>query len=229
MPPAPDLSSAKRRRTAIILTAVLATLAIPLLMLFADRPVALAMETLPGWFRNLAGDITWLGKSLSWLLLSAALGVFWTWRAHRAERGGSLRASRRRRATAAAYLFSAVAVSGILANLIKLLVGRARPNPFLHEGIYGFHPWHLDADLRGFPSGHATTVFALAFAFTMIQPRWRFPAFAFAIVIAATRVVINAHFLSDIVGGMVVALLTAVWLRSVFERLGWRFADEADR
>ena len=229
MPPAPDPSGAKRRRLAVILTALLATLSIPPLMLFADRPVALAMETLPGWLRSPAGDITWLGKSLGWLLLSAALALFWAWRAGRAERNGPLWSRERKRAIAAVFLFATVAVAGIVTNLIKILIGRARPNPFLHEGIYGFHPWHLDADLRGFPSGHATTVFALAFALTMIQPRWRYPAFAFAIVIAATRVVINAHFLSDIVGGMVVALLTAVWLRTLFERLGWPVGDEADR
>ena len=229
MPQAPDSSSAKRRRAAVVLTALLATLSIPLLMLSVDRPVALAMEALPGWFRNLAGDITWLGKSLGWLLLSGAMALFWAWRAGRAESNGPLWSRERKRAIAAAFLFAAVAVAGIVTNLIKILIGRARPNPFLQEGIYGFHPWHLDADLRGFPSGHATTVFALAFALTMIRPHWRFPAFAVAMVIAATRVIVNAHFLSDIVGGMVVALLTVVCLGSLFERLGWRVAAEADR
>ncbi|MGH6880039.1 phosphatase PAP2 family protein [Hypericibacter sp.] len=228
MPPVPDRSSAKRRPAAVILTVALATLSIPPLMLFVDRPVALAMETLPGWFRSPAGDITWLGKSLGWLLLSGVLALFWAWRARRAEHGSPLGSRERKRAFAAAFLFATVALAGILTNLIKLLVGRSRPNSFLHEGIYEFRPWHLAADLRGFPSGHATTVFALAFAFAMIQPRWRLPAFAVAIVIAATRVIINAHFLSDVVGGMVVALLTAVWLRSIFERRGWRFAGEAD-
>ena len=229
MPLATDPQSSKRRPASAILVAVLGTLAIPILMLFVDRPVALAMEALPAWFRNMAGDITWLGQSLGWLLLSGALVLFWTWRIRGAEHGSPLRARERKRAIAAAFLFAATALAGILTDLIKLLFGRSRPKLFLNEGTYGFYPWHMDVDLRGFPSGHATTMFALAFAIAMIRPAWRIPAFAFAIVIAATRVIINAHYLADVIGGLVVALATALWLRSVFERHGWRFADEADR
>jgi undecaprenyl-diphosphatase len=229
MPLATDPQGSKRRSATAILVAVLGTLAIPILMLFVDRPVAQAMEALPTWFRNLAGDITWLGKALGWLLSSGALALFWTWRVRGAEQGSPLRARARKRAIAAAFLFATIALAGILTDLLKPLLSRSRPKLLLNEGTYGFYPWHLDADLQGFPSGHATTMFALAFAIAMIRPAWRIPAFAFAIVIAGTRVVINAHYLADVIGGLVVALATAFWLRFVFERRGWHFADEADR
>jgi len=224
MRPPADRSSSTQLPPLAVLLAVAATLSIPLLMLFVDRPVALAMKELPAWFENGAGAITWLGKSLGWLLLSAGLALFWAARA-RLSRPGPGQSRCRRRALASAFLFAAVAVSGILANLIKLAVGRLRPNLFLSDGSYGFEPWHLDSNLRGFPSGHATTMFALAFAIALIRPGWRPPALAVAIVIAATRVVINAHYLSDVIGGLLVALATVVWLERFFDRRGWLFRE----
>jgi membrane-associated phospholipid phosphatase len=197
-------------------------------MLFVDRPIALAMKELPAWIENGAGAVTWLGKSLGWLLLSAGLALFWAARARLSDPASPGRSRCRRRALASAFLFAAVAVSGILANLIKLAVGRLRPNLFLSDGSYGFEPWHLDSDLRGFPSGHAATLFALAFAIALIRPGWRLPALAAAIVIAATRVVINAHYLSDVIGGLLVALVTVVWLERFFDRRGWRFSESRE-
>jgi membrane-associated phospholipid phosphatase len=204
------------------LLAVLATLAIPLLVLFVDRPLALAMETLPAWLRNAAGDITSIGKSLGWLLLTAGLFVLWGWRTRRAERGTTAYRQHRRRAAAAAFLFATIALSGILTNLIKLMVGRSRPQQLILDGLYEFSPWHLDSSLLSFPSGHATTMFALAFGIAIVQPAWRIPAFVLAMVISATRIIINAHYLSDVIGGTIVALVTAVCLRYVFDRCGWR-------
>jgi len=212
-----------------LLSAVTAALSLPLLMLFVDRPVALAMKELPAWIENGAEAITGLGKSLGWLLLSAGLALLWAARAHLSDPASPARHRYRQRAVASAFLFAAVAVSGILANLIKLAVGRLRPDLFLNDGAYGFDPWHLDSDLRGFPSGHATTMFALAFGIAVIRPAWRLPALAVAIVITATRVVINAHYLSDVVGGLLVALATVWWLERAFDRRGWPFREYRDQ
>ncbi|QEX22793.1 phosphatase PAP2 family protein [Hypericibacter adhaerens] len=210
-------------RTLLLLLA--AALAIPVLMLFADRPIAIAMQGLPAGFKNLAADITLFGKSLSWLLLSAAAAGFWAWHADRAERPSDRHARCRARAWTATFLFAAVALSGILANIIKLAIGRLRPDRYLGEGAYGFQPWNLESDLRGFPSGHATTVFALAFAIALIRPAWRWPAFAAATLVAATRVILNAHYLSDTIGGLLLAFVTVLWLRRLFRRRGWPVLD----
>ena len=228
MAPLTNRSGSSHFPAGILLLAAVATLSIPLLMLFADRPLALAMEHLPVRFRNFAGEITNLGKSLGWLLLSAGLAVFWAVCARRTQQDPPTSSKHRRRALAAIFFFAAIALSGILANLIKLIVGRSRPKQFLADGFYAFEPWHLDVDLRAFPSGHATTVFALAFAVAMIRPAWRWPAFVFAIVISATRIIINAHYLSDVIGGLVVALMTVLWLRYLFDRYGWSFLPSRD-
>jgi membrane-associated phospholipid phosphatase len=228
MAPHINPSRPTRPSAAIFLLAVFATLSIPPLMMFADRPIAWAMADLPIWLRNPAEDITNLGKSLGWLLLSAGFTLFWAMCAWRAERKNLPSSQHRRRALGAAFFFATVALSGILTNLIKLAVGRSRPKQLVIDGYYDFQPWHLDADLRAFPSGHATTMFAMAFAIAMIRPPWRWPAFVFAIVISATRVIINAHYLSDVIGGLVVALVTAVGLKYAFDRYGWSFSVNRD-
>jgi hypothetical protein len=67
-------------------------------------------------------------------VLSAALPLLWAARARLSDPASPARHRYRQRALASAFLFAAVAVSGILANLIKLAVGRLRPDLFLNHG-----------------------------------------------------------------------------------------------
>ncbi len=41
----------------------------------------------------------------------------------------------------AAYIFISVAGSGLLANLVKRIIGRARPGLYEQWGFYGFNPF----------------------------------------------------------------------------------------
>jgi membrane-associated phospholipid phosphatase len=72
-------------------------------------------------------------------------------------------------------------------------------------------------------------MFAVAFAIAVIRPGWRLPALAVAIVITATRVAINAHYLSDVAGGLLVALATVWWIERTFDRRGWPFRENRDQ
>jgi len=78
----------------------------------------------------------------------------------------------------------------LLSSLIKFAVGRARP----------------DGGSRSFPSGHATVVFAIAFVLARRFPRFRFAAYLGAAVIAATRVLLNKHYPSDVLAGAALGL-----------------------
>ncbi len=102
----------------------------------------------------------------------------------------------------AAFFFLSVAGTGILAQVVKHLVGRARPKLFETFGAFHFDgPTMSPFSLASFPSGHATTAFAAAFALGLMVPRARAPLFAAAVAIAASRVLIGAHFASDVVAG----------------------------
>jgi undecaprenyl-diphosphatase len=71
------------------------------------------------------------------------------------------------------------------------------------------------------------TAVALAFAVGAIWPRLRLFMFAYAVVIAATRLVLLAHHPSDVVAGAVVGLLGAMVVRYWFavRRLGFAIRE----
>lgn len=106
------------------------------------------------------------------------------------------------------FLFSAVAVSGILADIIKVIAGRYRPSELFEHGQFGFDFFHLERALTSFPSGHTTTAFALAAAITYIWPRFALPAWLFALTIGISRIAITAHYPSDVLGGALTGILS---------------------
>ncbi len=115
----------------------------------------------------------------------------------------------------ALFLFATIGISGIAANIVKPLVGRARPTLWLHDGIYGFDPFTFaDAAWKSFPSGHATTVFAFAFALAFLYPRGRFLWFAYALLLSLSRIFVNAHFLSDVLAGGVLGWLSVCFFKN---------------
>ena len=129
-----------------------------------------------------------------------------------------------------AFFFTAVAGAGLTTGLLKALIGRARPVQLQDFGIYGFHPWSWFAPRwQSFPSGEATTVFAVAVALVLLRPRWRYALGVFAVVMAISRVMVNAHYLSDIVAGAFVGSLIALAVRDGFARKDWVFGRPGAR
>ncbi len=184
-----------------------------------DRPLARAFKLAPDWFLNFFRFVTDFGLSGSYLAfflalyLTLKLAARASWSAHRAERLNRL-------AWTPAFLFLAVAVSGIVADVIKILAGRARPKILFNDGLFGFQGLRFQADYWSFPSGHATTVAALATALWILWPRHLRIYLAAAGLVAASRVIIDAHYLSDVIGGCFVGAVTTLALRQTLERYG---------
>ena len=117
-----------------------------------------------------------------------------------------------------AYLIAAVAVSGIAANVFKWIFGRARPS-YLEDGLTA--DWALfqsDWGWQSYPSGHATTVFAAAYALSVLFPKWRLFFFGCAVAGAIGRVAWGAHYLSDVIAGALLGGFTAWWLQHYLAR-----------
>ncbi|MFG1478202.1 phosphatase PAP2 family protein [Xanthobacter sp. V4C-4] len=130
------------------------------------------------------------------------------------------------------FLVLCVAGAGLLVTVVKRLIGRARPHVAL--GLPGPDPqltfdwlsWR--ASYASFPSGHATTVFATTVALAALFPRARGPLLALAAVVAATRVLLGAHYPSDVIAGAGVATLFVLWMVKLFaaRRLVFRLDAE---
>lgn len=119
-----------------------------------------------------------------------------------------------KRANAGLFLFSSVALSGLAVNALKVILGRARPKLFLQQGIYGFDLFHLHFEhpWTSFPSGHSATALSAAMTLSLLFPRYRLLFLTGALLIAASRIVLCQHFLSDVVAGSIFGAMTAALL-----------------
>lgn len=195
--------------------------AIALLIAFADRPVNGWIATQDGAFIESLRIVTQIGSSRWYLIGLPVVVALALWLRERA--GGHVALRLERIAGGAAFLFVAVTLSSIAANILKLLIGRARPGMLEEAGIFGLVPFSSGHDFQSFPSGHATTLFALAAALACLAPRWRVPLYALAALLSLSRVAVAAHYPSDIVGGAMVGVATALLLRRFLARRGLLF------
>jgi membrane-associated phospholipid phosphatase len=127
--------------------------------------------------------------------------------------------------------------AGISADLIKLLIGRIRPNALTDSyasTFTGFMPWWeseslhnmFDHDMQSFPSAHTATAFGFAVGLTSVFPRGRRWFFLLAGLVAAQRVVIGLHYPSDVLAGASLGILVGPAILRRFA-LGHRSSNEA--
>ncbi|MCK1517172.1 phosphatase PAP2 family protein [Bradyrhizobium sp. 190] len=126
------------------------------------------------------------------------------------------------------FIFCAVAVSNLVTEVLKYCIGRGRP--FVGGEANAFHFSHFAGNpaYYSFPSGHATTAFALAFAVSVVWPQARHAMAAYALIIAATRLVLLAHHPSDVVAGALVGTIGAMFVRYWFAARRLGFAIQRD-
>ena len=120
----------------------------------------------------------------------------------------------------ALFVFLSISFSGILVIILKFIFGRYRPRMFFKEQLYGFQFFQLKGKLTSFPSGHASTIVALMLSLYFISPKYRAIYFAIALIIVISRVLVCHHYLTDVVFGAYLAVVTTVCLKYFMERKG---------
>lgn len=124
------------------------------------------------------------------------------------------------------FLLVSMSASGLINMLIKWIAGRNRPvNLFIYDR-FGFDYFRMIHELTSFPSGHTVTAFTLATAISISFPRWSIPAFAAAVAIGLSRVMITSHFLSDVFAGAGVGILCTLAVKYIFDRYNLELARE---
>jgi membrane-associated phospholipid phosphatase len=114
------------------------------------------------------------------------------------------------------FIFFAVLLPMLTGEIIKDIVGRGRPFVGGQANAFNFSHFAGTEAYASFPSGHAITAFALAFAVSAVWPRTRTVMFIYAIVIAASRLVLLAHHPSDVVAGALIGVIGAMLVRYWF-------------
>ena len=146
-------------------------------MIYAHRSAGCA----GGWMRRCALAATRGGDGWLWYTLGLGIALF----------GGPERLH--------ALLAATLAVAAGIALFLELKRAFRRPRPCTLEP----HCWAdlLPPDQFSFPSGHTITAFAVTAALAGFYPEM-LPAVLFcAVSIAASRVVLGMHFLSDVLAG----------------------------
>ena len=154
----------------------------------------------PGAQRSIAGRLAWYAAVVlahsgdSWLCM-AAFGLVWLagWNG---SPGGSPAASR------LAVLFAAaVVIQALIIFPLKQAIRRERP-----AGEWG--SIYRTIDPHSFPSGHATRVALLVVLGFGLGPAWLgWALLVWAPLVALARVATGVHYLTDILGGLLIGLL----------------------
>ena len=190
-----------------------------------DRRISLAMLGEPAGslaFLRIATDVG-LVRWYLWPMLALIVALtFVDWR--RLETSGRLRLARTY--AYACHLFGSVALAGILTNILKVVFGRARPALLEDYGSFAFRLARFGDQFASFPSGHATTMGAVTATFMILVPPARLPIFLVGFSLALSRIVVRAHFPSDVAAGFTIGFVTSVVVARFMagRGLGYRFA-----
>lgn len=202
-------------------TAVLVVALLPF-----DPAISQRAQGLPGTVVTFNQRITDFG-TFSWMIYSSGFLVILAYVAHRVSRNEALTGRMRTAWRLPLYFFATTGATTTLVHLIKLIVGRARPELFADHGAYSLMPFAYDDLYSSFPSGHSAAVGAFFGAFSMLVPRLR-PLFLLgALTIGLSRIIVGAHYPSDVAAGLLLGLWTAIATAFVFARRDWLFRFDA--
>ena len=184
-------------------------------MIWFDRPIADFFHKNGSALQPAFDVVQQFGLGWPWLALSGLSFAFLRWGGEW-ERLRPNAAAMRAKAFIPGFIFVAVAAAGLVADVLKIIVGRTRPKLMFADGTYDFTWFGLRADHWSFPSGHAATAAALMTALWCLWPRPLWFYVAGAALIAVSRVITGQHYLSDVVAGaaigVIVTRLVAAWM-----------------
>lgn len=110
------------------------------------------------------------------------------------------------------FFFATIAATGIAVLIVKYSLGFSRPSV---AGERVVHLFAFRPKYAAFPSGHSTTAAAFALSLTLLWRPLAVVVWPVALAIGASRVMVNAHRVSDVVAGLSFgawgALFVAIW------------------
>lgn len=193
----------------IVFTLPAIVLAVVICFLFLDQPIAIAMSK-----ADLLHHKGILGRSMAvrltqfcYLLMLVVFAAYFFMR---------LKGVRGKALECVALISQSVVFAFFIKSTLQYLFGRYVPrykgsNVLLFQRnhhLYGLH-W-LQAG--SFPSGHMAILTAGAIAVSLFYPKFKWVAFLLMLVMAALLLMLNYHFLSDLIAGAYLGVTVSLGL-----------------
>jgi membrane-associated phospholipid phosphatase len=124
-----------------------------------------------------------------------------------------------RRWSRALQLIAAFLVSALVAQAMKNLFAMPRPKQFFPAGQYSyFIDGVTHIGFASFPSGHSTSVFAMATLLAIFDSNkgGNIIYLIVAVAVGYSRIYLGQHFLGDVLVGSLIGVATAVLIHWVF-------------
>ena len=109
----------------------------------------------------------------------------------------------------AIFIFFSAGFGGLILFIIKYTVQRVRPLPDVFDGY-------------SFPSGHSTivVVFSISLLFVINKKKFLSMLAIFAIIaVPVSRVVLGAHFISDVVAGLLLGSIVVDFMKVYYKKI----------
>lgn len=191
----------------IVLYAILVVLA----YIFIDRSLATYFYQLDLRINIHALNIlTAFGQWIGYVLLFLGIALHFRW--IRANPVYEMRAW---------YLLGCLLIANLVCFVVKVALSRARPDLLFASNEFGFYWFKHTKAYWSFPSGHTTTVISLAAGLGVLFPRYFYAILAVALLVAASRVLLYYHYLSDVMTAFYLSVLVVGFFTQYLKKNHW--------
>ena len=169
-----------------------------LLILWGDQPLALFIHRHTGWAVPFFSAYTSAADRAHEALMTHVLGIPIIFLSLGLAFAVGRYVLKRRGATLFLVLLLTHEFSMVSANVLKGAVHRLRPEVLFGAGYTGSGLWVMGPHNDSFPSSHTAVYFSLFLPLAVAFPHWRVPLLVLPGLIGVGRLVLGAHYLSDV-------------------------------
>lgn len=116
------------------------------------------------------------------------------------------------------YVFVSVVSASLIAQVLKVIIGRARPIFYEALNMTGFFPFTADWAFNSMPSGHTTASFAGLVMLGLLAPKIKWFTWILAVIIGVSRVCCGAHWPTDVILGAFIGMVVADFVKHILKK-----------